>query len=168
MDLYQLMKKRHSVRTFSTKNFSKEKLNRIIKSAYTAPSGANQKPYKYIIVETRNIKEKIKKFCEQADEKYYQKSSESFKKWIKNKKISLKKDFLVDAPYLIVVAGDKDKPYWKESTWISIGFFVLAVEYEKLSTLTYTPGETDFLKKLLNLEKNFEPVVILPVGFEKK
>jgi nitroreductase len=162
------MKKRHSVRTFSTKTFSKEKLKRIINSAYTAPSGADQKPYKYIIVEKQNTKEKIKKFCEKADKNYFKKSSKWFKKWMKNKKIDLQKNFIVDAPYLVIVCGEKDKPYWLESTWLSIGFFVLSVEYENLSTLTYTPSETSFLKKILKLEKKFEPVIILPVGFEKK
>lgn len=168
MGLYELMEKRHSTRSFSTKKFEKEKLNRIIKSVYLAPSGADQKPYEYIIVEKKNLKEKIKNFCEKADKKYFEKSSIWFKKWMKNKKISLTKDFLIDAPILVIVCGKKDKPYWLESTWLSVGFFVLSVEQENLSTLTYTPGETSFLKDLLDIEENFEPVVVLPVGFEKK
>ena len=73
----------------------------------------------------------------------------------------------MDAPYLIVVAGETDKPYWLESTWISISYMILAAENEGLGTLTYTPAETDFLNDLLELPKNFTSVVIIPVGYAK-
>ena len=86
---------------------------------------------------------------------------------MKKKKISLKKSFLVDAPFLVVVAGETDKPYWLESTWISIAYMILAAENEGLATLTYTPADTNFLHDLLKLPKTLEPVVIIPVGYTK-
>jgi len=85
------------------------------------------------------LKKEIKQYCEDADKRDYDTSEEWFKKWMVKKNISLKKDFLVDAPYLIVVAGETDKPYWLESTWISISYMILAAEAEGLGTLTYTP-----------------------------
>ena len=68
----------------------------------------------------------------------------------KNKNISLEKNFLVDAPFLVVVAGESDKPHWLESTWVSIAYMILAAENEGLASLTYTPAEMDFLKDLLD------------------
>ena len=167
MDLYKLMKNRRSTRNFLNKEVPEKKLNLILKAGRLAPSGADQKPYAYIVVDDIALKKKIKKYCEDVDKRFYNTSEEWFKKWMVKKNISLKKDFLVDAPYLIVVAGETDKPYWLESTWISISYMILAAEAEGLGTLTYTPSETDFLNDLLELPKKFTPVVIIPVGYAK-
>ena len=162
------MKNRRSTRDFLNKEVPEEKLNLILKAGRLAPSGAGQKPYAYIVVDDMALKKKIKQYCEDADKRFYNTSEEWFKKWTVKKNISLKKDFLVDAPYLIVVAGETDKPYWLESTWISISYMILAAEAEGLGTLTYTPSETDFLNDLLELPKKFTPVVIIPVGYAKR
>jgi len=116
---------------------------------------------------TLKTKEIIKKTCESIDKKYYSKSPEWFKEWMQKKNISLEKDFLVDAPYLVVVSGEVNKPYWLESTWLSIAYFVLAAENEGLGTLTYTPAKMDFLVELLDMPDGFESVVILPIGLVK-
>ena len=167
MDLYKLMKNRRSTRDFLNKEVPEEKLNLILKAGRLSPSGADQKPYVYIVVDDMALKKKIKQYCEDADKKFYNTSEEWFKKWMVKKNISLKKDFLVDAPYLIVVAGETDKPYWLESTWMSISYMILAAETEGLGTLTYTPAETDFIKNLLGLSKKVVPVAIIPIGYAK-
>jgi len=167
MDLYKLMENRRSTRQFTTKKVSEEKLRAILKAGLLAPSGADQKPYVYIVVDDLTLKKKIKSFSETADKKYYSTVPEWFKKWMKKKSISFEKNFLVDAPFLVVVAGETDKPYWLESTWISIAYMVLAAENEGLASLTYTPAETDFLNDLLRLPTVFKPVVIIPVSYAK-
>jgi nitroreductase len=167
MDLYDLMRKRRSVRNFSTEKFPKEKLQKILDAARLAPSGADLKPYTFFVIEEESLKIKIKNFCEKADKDYYYDSEKWFKDWINKKNILLDKQFLTDAPYLVVIAGENDKPYWLESTWIAIGYMILAAEYEGLNTLTYTPGKTEFLIKLLDIPKNYKPVAIIPIGFSK-
>ncbi len=168
MDLYKLMENRRSTRGFLTKKVPVEKLQLILKAGQLSPSGADQKPFVYIIVDDANLKEKIKNFCEQADKKYYKSSPAWFKQWMKNKDVSLKKDFLVDAPLLLVIASETDKPYWLESTWISIAYVILAAENEGLATLTYTPMEMGFLNDVLDLPKSLKPVAVIPVGYAKK
>jgi nitroreductase len=167
MDLYELMKNRRSTREFLNKKVPEEKLNLILKAGRLAPSGADQKPYVCIAVDDMALKKEIKQYCEDADKRYYDTSEEWFKKWMEKKNISLEKKFLVDAPYLIVVAGETGKPYWLESTWMSIAYMILAAENEGLDTLTYTPAETDFIKDLLELPEKFVPVTIIPIGYAK-
>ena len=159
------MKNRRSTRVFLDKQVSRETLQAILEAGLYAPSGADQKPYVYIIVDDPVLKEKIKTLCENADKKYFSTAPEWFKQWMKKRNISLQKRFLVNAPFLVVVAGETDKPYWLESTWISIAYIILAAENEGLATLTYTPAETVFLNDLLHLPKVFKPVVIIPVGY---
>ena len=162
------MKNRRSTRDFLNKEVPEEKLNLILKAGQLAPSGADQKPYVYIVVDDVALKKKIKKYCEDVDKRFYNTSEEWFKRWMAKKNISLNKNFLMDAPYLVVVAGETDKPYWLESTWISISYMILAAEAEGISTLTYTPSETDFLNDLLELNEKFKPVAIIPVGYARR
>ena len=161
------MENRRSIREFYNKKVPEEKLRSILKAGLLAPSGADQKPFVYIVVDDPVLKKKIRRFSETVDKKYYSTAPEWFKKWMKKKSISLEKNFLVDATFLIVVAGETAKPYWLESTWISIAYMILAAENEGLVSLTYTPTETDFLNDLLHLPQTFKPVVIIPIGYTK-
>ncbi|UCH71675.1 MAG: nitroreductase family protein [Thermoplasmatales archaeon] len=167
MDLYKLMEKRRSTRKFSNRKVPKYKIEKILKAGQMAPSGADQKPYIYIIIEDTDLKKKIKIYSESIDKKHYSTAPQWFKKWMKEKNISLEKDFLIDASFLVVAAGDTKNPYWLESAWLSIAYVILAAENEGLSTLTYTPADMNFLKDLLNFPKRLKPVVILPVGYAK-
>ena len=161
------MENRRSTRKFSNKKISCEKLDRILRAGQLSPSGADKKPFVYVVVDDPLIRKKIKENCESIDKEFFNKSSDEFRKFMKDKKISLNKDFLIDAPILLVISGESGKPYWLESTWISITYVVLAVEYEGLSSLTYTPAKTDFLKDLLDLPKSLNPVCIMPIGYKK-
>lgn len=162
------MESRRSIRDFSDKKFSRETLELILKAGLLAPSGADQKPYVYVVIDNPVLKKKIKDHCEEVDKKFFVNSEGWFKKWMKEKQISLGKNFLIDAPYLVVVAGETNKPYWLESTWLSIAYIILAAENEGLATLTYTPGEMNFLHDLVDLPNDFEPVVIIPIGYPSK
>lgn len=159
------MENRRSIRNFSDKKFSRETLELVLNAGLLAPSGADKKPYVYIIIDNPVLKKKIKDRCEEIDKKFFANSEEWFKKWMKEKQISLEKNFLIDVPYLVVVAGETDKPYWLESTWLSIAYIILAAENEGLATLTYTPREMDFLHDLIKVPFDFEPVVIIPIGY---
>ncbi len=110
------MKNRQSIRDFLNKEVPEEELNLILKAGRLAPSWADQKPYAYIVVDDTALRKKIKQYCKDADKRCYGASEEWFKKWMEKRNISLEKDFLVNAPHLVVVAGETDKPYWLEST----------------------------------------------------
>ena len=168
MDFYDLIKQRRSTRHFRSKKIPEDVLHRVLKAGYYAPSGADQHPYVYIVIDDPELKEDIKKHCEKIDKKFYDNSETWFKYWMKRMNISLEKEFLADAPVLVIVAGETDKPYWLESAWISITYVILAAEYEGLGTLTYTPCRKGFLKGILSLTRNLEPIVILPIGYPKK
>ena len=60
MNLYDLMENRRSIREFSNKNVSKEKLNSILRAGQLSPSGINQKPFVYIVIDDSDLKKKIK------------------------------------------------------------------------------------------------------------
>jgi len=51
MNLYKLMENRRSTREFSNERFPKDKLERVLKASLLSPSGADQKPFAYIVVD---------------------------------------------------------------------------------------------------------------------
>ncbi len=82
--------------------------------------------------------------------------------------ISVKKPFLTESSALIILFADTTAPYYRESVWLSVGWFILAAQEYSLSTLTYTPEEMGFLNEMLNIPNDFHPEVILPLGSGEK
>jgi len=162
--IYDLMRKRRSIRKYSSKAVPHEKLLRILRAGTLAPSGADQRPYIYVVVDDPELKRRIREECEAAERAYHERAPGWMKEWLTTRGITPEKPFLMEAPYLVVVVGEADKPYWLASAWLSIAYIVLAAEEEGLATLTYTPGKMGFLKELLNLAEHHQPVAIIPVG----
>lgn len=140
-------------------------LKRVLKAAYYAPSGADRSGYQLVVVGDAGVKAQIRKSCEAADANWHSNATPWLKKWLKMKGITPIKPFLDDAPYLICVFGDNTSPYWLGSTWLGVAYMLLAAEREGLATLTYTPGKSRFLQKLLQVKSHMIPIVILPIGF---
>ena len=62
-DFYELIKKRRSVRSFSSKEVPIDILDKCIKSAGTAPNGANKQPWHFVVVTDPVIKKKATNSC---------------------------------------------------------------------------------------------------------
>jgi len=163
--LVTLMKRRRSIRKYQSRRVPKAALMRVLRAAHYAPSGADRSGFQFVVVQNAELKAKIRKSCEAADAEWHRRAAPWLKKWLKNKGITPQKPFLDDAPYLICVFGDNTSPYWLGSTWLAVAYLLLAAEREGLATLTYTPGKSRFLQKLLNLKSNLVPITILPIGY---
>ncbi|MCD6578151.1 nitroreductase family protein [bacterium] len=157
-----------SVRKYTDQDIPIETVDEIIKMAGQAPSGLNKQPWLYTIVKNIELKEKIKKECEKIEIDYYKRIKPKLKEAFLNMNLNIKKKFLTEAPYLVCVFAKKDTPYFVESTWLSIAWFILAANSFGLSTLTYTPERMGFLNSLLDISSEYLPQVILPLGFGEK
>ena len=164
-ELLELMKHRRSIRAFQEQPVDASKLETILEAATLSPSGADKLPFIIIKVMDDDMKASIREEAEKAEKEFHKKLAPGLEKWFKAKDINFQKEFLTQAPVLLVVVADTAKPYWQESTWLSIAYTLLAVESEGLGTLTYTPSETRFLNQLLDIPDHFSPEVILPIGY---
>ena len=175
-DFYTEMKKRRSVRQFSSRVFPREVLLNCLMAAGRSPSGANKQPWTLAIVGDKNIKKQIREAAEKAEKDFYE--NEAVKQWhddLENLKTDFRKPFLEQAPYLIVIFAKsydfddkarKQKNYYvKESVGIMTGILISALHLSGLATLTYTPSKTGFLNKILQRPDNEKPFMILPVGY---
>lgn len=164
MELNEVLRRRRSIRKYKRDPVPEETVTRVLEAAYTAPSGANASQWLYIVVTDPAVKKALREASEAVDSSWNSNMPEWFKSWLSTQGITSEKAFLEDAPYLVVVFSDKRMPYSVESTWISIGYALLAATQEGLGSLTYTPGDPSFLCTILKTPEHYVPQAILPLG----
>jgi len=173
------MQRRRTVRHFSSEPVPFHLIETAVRTAATAPSGANQQPWRFVVVSDPEIKRKIRFAAEEEEREFY--ANRAPQEWLDALAplgTDSNKPFLEDAPYLIVVfridygltvAPDgtecKLKHYYvTESVGIAVGFLLSALHLAGLATLTHTPSPMGFLCEVLNRPRNERPFVLIPVG----
>ena len=68
---YRMMSRRRSVRSMSTRPVPKECIARAILTAGSAPSGANQQPWRFVIVEDPELKRELREAAEREERENY-------------------------------------------------------------------------------------------------
>ena len=170
---------RRTVREFSNKTFPIEIIENCIKSAGTAPSGANKQPWSFTIVENKEVKAKIRIAAEKEEKEFY--GHRATKEWLEDLNqfgTNWKKPFLEKAPFLIIVLseifeknvdGENRKNYYvNESVGIAAGFLLAALHNAGLATLTHTPSPMNFLARILKRPDNERAYLLIPVGYPSK
>jgi len=163
-NLIALLEKRRSIRAFHADAVPQDKIDTILAAGRHAPSGGNRHPWKYVVVQDNAVKKEIRARSEAGDKKWHDNADEKMQKWLRAKHIKTEKKFLTDAPVLIVVFGDRNDPYWRESVWISIGYMLLAAVDQGLGSMIYTPGDPGYLNAVLDVPARYVPLAILPIG----
>jgi nitroreductase len=102
-ELYELMARRRSVRDFSPEPVPFELIERAIHTAGTAPSGAHQQPWRFVVVADPEVKQQIREAAEAEErENYERRMPEEWKEALAPLGTDWHKEFLEIAPYLIV------------------------------------------------------------------
>lgn len=173
---YSSVKRRRTVREFSSRTVSLEVIKNCIMSASTAPSGANMQPWQFVVVSDPEIKKEIRSGAEEEEHEFYTKRAP--KEWLDALAplgTDEHKPFLETAPYLIVIFsksydklpdGRKVKQYYsQESTGIACGLLITSIHNAGLVSLTHTPSPMGFLNEILKRPVNEKPFLILVVGY---
>ena len=149
MQLKEAIEKRRSIRKFSSGKFDISKLINLLYLANLAPSAGNLQAREFIIVDKKDIKEKI------ASASYGQ-------------------DFISQAPFVIVFCANEERilPYGKrgklyciEDVSASVENFLLAACDEGLGTCWIGAFDEEEISKILNLPSYIKPIAIVPVGY---
>jgi nitroreductase len=179
-DFFDLMRRRRTVREFSPDPVPFELIELAIKTAGSAPSGANQQPWHFTIVSDDEIKRRIRFAAEEEErENYSGRFPDEWLEVLAPLGTDWHKDFLEIAPYLIVVFkidyGIEKQPdggerrikhyYVNESVGIACGMLLAALHHAGLATLTHTPNPMGFLSEILERPKNEKPFLLIPVGY---
>jgi nitroreductase len=172
----ELMRRRRSVRQFSPEPVPFELVETAIRVAGTAPSGANQQPWTFVVVTDPAVKARIRAGAEHEEELLYrERASAEYLGAIEPIGTDWTKPHLTEAPVLIAVFeqpwrydpdGEKRKHYYvRESVGIAVGFLIAALHSAGLATLTHAPSPMGFLREILERPENERPFLLLPVGY---
>jgi nitroreductase len=175
------MIQRRTVRDFSSEPVPFELIENAIAVAARAPSGANQQPWTFVVIEDSTLKRQIREAAEAEErESYERRMSQEWLAALAHLGTDWHKPHLEDAPYLIVVfrqsygmgqdpdSGEPTKIkhyYSEESVGIAVGFLLAALHLSGLATLTHTPSPMGFLIDILQRPPNERPFVLIPVGY---
>ncbi|HCI02050.1 MAG TPA: nitroreductase family protein, partial [Oceanospirillaceae bacterium] len=105
---YQTMRRRHSVRDFCDRPVPKEIIAACIKTAGSAPSGANHQPWHFVAIENPDLKKQIRLAAEEEEKRFY--AGGGGDEWIKALEpigTNADKPHLEIAPWLIVIFAQR-------------------------------------------------------------
>ena len=151
MKLIDLIEKRCSIREYTEKTVEQKKLDYMLKAAQLAPSACNLQPWRFVVVQSEEGKEKIRA-CYERD-------------WFKT------------PPLYIIVCGDHNQG-WKRSSdtkdhtdidiSIAAEHICLAATEQGLGSCWVCHFDAKRCSELFNIPENIEPIAIIPIGYPAK
>ena len=172
----ELMRARRTVRQFSRDPVPHELVENAVATAGTAPSGAHQQPWTFVVVAEPGVKRAIRAAAEDEERRFYEQVAPT--DWLEALRplgTDFVKEHLTDAPFLIAVFEQvygsgaerrKRKHYYaKESVGIAVGLLLASLHAAGLAALTHTPSPMTFLRRILERPPNERPFVLIPVGY---
>lgn len=173
---YDLMRRRRSVRQFSSRPVPQKVIVNCLKAAGTAPSGANQQPWHFVVISDPALKKQIRQAAETEERAFYEeRAPEEWLAALAPLGTDANKSFLETAPCLIVIfaqnyalspSGERIKHYYvSESVGIATGMLITALHQSGLATLTHTPSPMGFLRDILGRPANERAFLVLVVGY---
>jgi nitroreductase len=144
MEVFEAIKKRHSVRAYLPEQVPREKLNKILEAARLAPSAGNIQPWHFIVVTDQQKRNRL--------------STGRFAK------------FLAESPLVLVGCGDKKaSPNWHAvDTAIAMQNMVLTATSEGLGTCWIGSFNENHVKQLLNIPEKFQVIALLAIGYRRE
>jgi len=169
---YDVMRTRHSVRSFSDRPVPREAIEWAVRAAGRAPSGANLQPWRFVCVGDRDVKRRIRAAAEREERAFYaRRASERWLRDLAPLGTDENKDYLEVAPWLVAVFQVTKQPdgapvyYGTESVGLAAGFLIAALHHAGLATLTHTPSPMAFLNEVLERPVEERAFLLLPVGY---
>lgn len=178
MDVYDAIKKRRSIRSYKPDKIPDEVMDKLLEAMRLAPSGGNRQPYRFIIVQDQDTKEKIAAAC----------------RWYPGRPQG--QGFIAEAPVVIVACSSVNNAvvryYTDEGVTLKTGWDVppevdktqadyrsvaeidLAIALDHLTLVATAEGlgtcwiaalDEREIKKILSVPDDKRVLVVMPVGY---
>lgn len=148
MTFLELAKLRSSVRHFKNKVIDKEILVKILEAGRIAPSAANRQPWQFLVLQDKEN--------------------------IKLANVTYKRDWLKEAPVIIIICGDHTQSWVRMTDGkdhcdidiaIAVDHMTLAASDLGLGTCWICAFDAKRASELFGLPSHIEPIVMLAVGY---
>ena len=149
MDIYELIKKRKSIRKYQSKSVEEEKLNRILEAGRLAPSAKNAQAWKFIITGDSSIKDDLVEACRGQK-------------------------FIAEADKIITVCVKEEDTYQEHGNYMSafavdgtiaLQHMILAATDEGLATCWIGAFYEDKVKDVLEVPESYHVVGLTPLAY---
>jgi iodotyrosine deiodinase len=171
------MGRRRTVRDYADRDVPREIIEAAIRTAGSAPSGANLQPWHFVAVgRAPDLRRRLREAAEAEERDFY--ANRAPKEWLEALAplgTDARKPFLEVAPWLIAVFveahgvgrnGSVVKHYYAvESVGLATGLLIAALHRAGLATLTHTPSPMGFLNTVLDRPPHERPFLLLVVGY---
>lgn len=168
--LSDFLKKRHSIRSFEDKKVSLSLIKEILHEACLAPSAKNFQPWRFIIIENKEMLKKLSDNCKESLLEHIASTSNSsykmFEKTLKDPSYNI----FYNAPSLVMIGGNKDWPTLVEDCSLFASYFMLLSAEKNLGTcwIGFAKLINDkALKKEIGITNDFEVVASIIIGYPK-
>ncbi len=159
MDFIELVKNRRSVREYLSRPIPREIINRCLEAARLAPSACNLQPWHFIVIEDREVKDKLVK---KAFGGIY--SINSFIKTAPAFLVTVREP----SSWAVRLAGRfRGIQYSLIDIGISVEHFILQAEELGLGTCWLGWFDERAVKKILKIPKNKKVDIIVSMGYPK-
>ena len=169
------MNRRRTTRHFSDRPVAREVIEQCIRAAGTAPSGAHQQPWHFVVISEPALKKHLREAAEEAEREFYAGAPKEWLAALAPLGTDASKPYLESAPYIIAVFaqrygldnnGDRHTHYYvSESVGIASGLLLAALHSAGLVTLTHTPNPMGFLREVLGRPENEKAVMLVVAGY---
>ncbi len=174
-DFREEMARRRTVRRFAPDPVPTALIEECLRTAGTAPSGANMQPWHFAVVTDADRKRQIRDAAEAEERAFYaQRATPEWLAALMPLGTDDQKPYLEIAPVLIGVfvqrfglAADGERVphyYATESVGLATGLLIAALHHAGLATLTHTPSPMGFLNELMGRPPEERPFVLLVAG----
>lgn len=147
MSVFDLIKRRRSIRKYKETIVEQEKLNAVLEAARLAPSADNKQPWVFIVVTDPHVKKLLRS--------------------------SYEEEWFIKAPVIIVgCAAPKEawsridgEEYWKVDVAIAMQNLVLAATELGLGTCWIADFDEKAAKEVLRIPEDVRVVAMTPLGY---
>lgn len=146
MDIYEVIEKRRSVRSYREDEVDDETLNKILNAGRMAPSAHNSQNYKFIVVKKKGVIKSLSKAS--SDQR-----------------------FIAEAPIVIVAVSletedeaESNVPTYALDIAIAMDHITLAATEERLGTCWIGGFDQEKIKDILNIPEEYKVMTLTPLG----
>lgn len=177
-DFAEKLRYRRSVRHYGPDPVPKEVIRHALEAAASAPSGANQQPWRFIAISDPSVRKQVREFAEIEDAELYNGiRNPGLLSAIRLLGASPRQPHFEEAPWLIAVFAkdfdegdervikDKHNVYVAESVGIATGMMLTALHMSGLATLVHEPIGEDYLREIAGCGAGDRLAMLVLVGF---
>lgn len=185
MDFYQVLEKRRTVRDFSDREVSDEKLERILSAAFKAPTNDHLRQFEFVVVRDRERIARLVSPVAGNTEHFQQTSLQAAAATMDRDEHAMFTDALPKQQRMLVQSGCLVLPFFRQkdcplcepadqsslnyfaSAWAALENMLLAATAEGLSCAFRIPigDESQHVKRLVGAPDEYEFTCFLAIGY---